>query len=167
MAMRPLLLLVIALLAAGCGSDDLDDAVGDATTALTDTEGAAETVEDVLDEAEDALGELELELALQEQNASGIGGTVRLSPTSAGTVRVEIELTGSAGGPHPAHIHRGNCIDLDPSPAFPLEDVVDGRSETEVDVTIEDLVLDEHAVNVHESPESIETYVACADVRNQ
>ena len=167
MPMRILLLLVVALVAAGCGGDDADDALGDATAALTDTEGAEETVEDALDEAEDALDELAVTLELQEQNGSGIGGTVELSATSDGTLEVEIELTGSDGGPHPAQIHRGNCIDLDPNPAFPLEDVVDGRSETEVEVTLDDLVLDEHAVNVHESPENAGTYVACADVRNQ
>lgn len=167
MTMRILLLLVAALLAAGCGGDDADDAVGDATTALTETEGAEETLEDVLTEAEDALDELTLTLVLQEQNDSGIAGTVELSPTSEGTVEVQIELTGSDGGPHPAHIHRGSCADLDPNPAFPLEDVVDGRSETEVDISTADLVADEYAVNVHESPENAGTYVACADIRNQ
>ena len=82
-------------------------------------------------------------------------------------MEVEIELDGSDGGPHPAHIHEGSCADLDPEPAFPLEDVVDGRSETTVDVDLSELTLNEYAVNVHESPENSANYVACADVRNQ
>jgi hypothetical protein len=173
MLMRVIVLAAAALLAAGCGGDDADDAVGEATSALTDTsaltetEEAAESLEDVLTEAEDALDDAALTLDLEEQNDSGITGTVELSPTSEGRLEVEIELNGSDGGPHPAHIHPGSCADLDPTPAFPLEDVVDGRSETEVDVTTSDLTAGEYAINVHESPENADTYVACADVRNQ
>lgn len=168
MTMRGLVLLAVGLLlVAGCGGDDAEDAVGGATTALTDTEGAQETVEDVLTQAEDALDDLALTLDLEEQNDSGITGEVELGPTSDGTLEVEIELDGSDGGPHPAHIHEGSCADLDPNPAFPLEDVVDGESKTEVDVDLEELTAGEYAVNVHESPENADTYVACADVRNQ
>ena len=159
MQTRLIVLGAAALLAAGCGGDDADDAVGEATTALTETDEAAETLEEVLTEAEDALEDVALTLDLQEQSDSGIEGTVELSPTSEGRLEVEIELTGSDGGPHPAHIHRGSCADLDPNPAFPLENVVDG--------TTGELTADEYAVNVHESPENADTYVACADVRNQ
>ena len=173
MLMRAIVLASAALLAAGCGGDDADDAVGEATSGLTETsvltetDEAAETLEEVLTEAEDALEDAALTLDLQEQNDSGITGTVELSPTSEGGLEVEIELDGSDGGPHPAHIHRGSCADLDPNPAFPLEDVVDGSSETEVDVTTDELTASEYAVNVHESAANADTYVACADVRNQ
>ena len=167
MTMRLVLLLAAALLAAGCGGDDDQEALEGATTALTDTEGAEETIEEILTEAEEELEEAEVTLDLEEQNGSGISGTVSLSPASDGQLEVEIEVDGSDGGPHPAHIHEGSCADLNPEPAFPLEDVVDGRSETTVDVELADLTLDESAVNVHESPENSATYVACADVRNQ
>ena len=104
---------------------------------------------------------------MQEQNNSGITGTVEFSPTSDGTVEVEIELDGSDGGPHPAHIHPGSCADLDPAPKWPLTNVVDGRSETTVDADLSELTAQEYAVNVHDSPENADLYVACADVRNQ
>jgi Cu/Zn superoxide dismutase len=167
MLKRILLLLAAALIAAGCGSDDDEDAAQDAATALTDTAAAEETLEDVMTEAEEALEDVEVTLDLQEQNDSGITGTATLSPTSDGEVEVELEVDGSEGGPHPAHIHKGSCADLDPDPAFPLEDVVDGRSETTVEVDIAELTADEYAINVHESPENAANYVACADVRNQ
>ena len=162
--MRKLIALGLALVAltAACGSDDDEDDAAGATTALTDTEGLT----DELDEAEDALEDA-LTLDLQEQNDSGITGEVEFSPTSEGDVEVEIELDGSEGGPHPAHIHEGTCADLNPAPAFPLTDVVDGRSETTVDVDISELTASEYAVNVHESAENADVYVACADVRNQ
>lgn len=167
MLTRILLLLAVALIAAGCGGDDDQDAAQDAATVLTDTAAAEETVEDVLTEAEEELEDAEITLDLEEQNSSGISGTATLSPTSDGEVEVELEVDGSEGGPHPAHIHEGSCADLDPNPAFPLEDVVDGRSQTTVSVDITDLTLDEYAINVHESPENATNYVACADVRNQ
>jgi len=154
--------LGLALVAGGCGSDEASDA----TTGLTDTEGLTETLEDVTEGAEDVLPE-SFTLDLVEQNDSGISGTVELSPTSEGQLEVEIELDGSDGGPHPAHIHVGSCEDLDPTPAFPLEDVVDGRSETMLELSPTELVAAEYAVNVHESPENADVYVACADVRNQ
>ena len=164
--MRTTIALVLALLAvaAGCGSDeDQEDAAG-ATTALTDT-GLTDT-DDLAEDAEDAL-EGALTLELQEQNNSGITGEVEFSPTSEGEVEVEIEVDGSEGGPHPAHIHKGSCANLDPTPAFPLEDVVDGESRTTVDVDVSELTASEYAVNVHESPENADVYVACADIRNQ
>jgi Cu/Zn superoxide dismutase len=152
-------LTALALLGAGCGSEEQQQEAREATTALTDTAAAEETVEQALEDA--------LTLDLQEQNDSGISGTVTFTPTTEGQVEVEIELRGSEGGPHPAHIHAGSCADLDPTPKWPLENVVDGRSKTTIDVTSAELVLDEYAVNVHESPENAGNYVACADIRNQ
>jgi Cu/Zn superoxide dismutase len=159
-------LLAACALAASCGSDDDQEEAQDATTALTDTAGAADTVESVLDEAEEALEDA-LTLDLREQNDSGITGTVAFSPTSENTVEVEIELDGSAGGPHPAHIHPGTCANLDPTPKWPLNNVVGGKSKTTVEVQLDELSASEYAVNVHESPENAERYVACADIRNQ
>lgn len=153
---------LVLLVAAGCGGDD----AADVTTEVTDTGEAAETVEEALDDVETALPD-SFTLQLAEQNDSGISGEVELSPTSEGQLEVEIELDGSDGGPHPAHIHRGSCADLDPNPEFPLEDVVDGESDTTLEISPADIVADEYAINVHESPESLDVYVACADVRSQ
>lgn len=42
---------------------------------------------------------------------------------------------------------------------------MNGRSKTTVDVTLDDLGLEDYAVNVHESPENADRYLACADLR--
>lgn len=157
--------LALMALAAGCGTDEEQDDAAGATTVLTDTGMLTET-DDLLDEAEEALEDA-LTLDLQEQNNSGITGTVEFSPTSEGTVEVEIELDGSDGGPHPAHVHPGSCADLDPAPKWPLTNVVDGKSKTTIDAELSELTAQEYAVNVHDSPENADLYVACADVRNQ
>lgn len=88
---------------------------------------------------------------------------------------------------HPAHIHEGTCDDLDPNPAYPLSSVgaamlIDGTptageemvgtdsaipvesSVTTVDVALDDLLAEEYAINVHESPENAENYIACGDI---
>ena len=164
--MRKTLVLGLALmaLAAGCGTDEEQEDAAGATTVLTDT-GITNT-DDLLDDAQDALKDA-LTLDLQEQNDSGITGTVAFTPTSDGKVEVEIELDGSEGGPHPAHIHPGSCADLDPVPKWPLRNVVDGKSKTTIDVDLSELTAQEYAVNVHDSRENLDLYVACADVRNQ
>ena len=71
-----------------------------------------------------------------------------------------------AGGadPQPAHIHETTCADLNPEPVFPLESVVEGQSESDVDVSLEDLALTPYAINVHKSEAEADVYVACGDI---
>lgn len=88
---------------------------------------------------------------------------------------------------HPAHIHAGTCDTLDPNPAFPLSNVsgeflngdtatagdevgaseesltVEG-STTTVDVSLDDLLASEYAINVHESAENAQNYIACGNI---
>jgi oxalate decarboxylase/phosphoglucose isomerase-like protein (cupin superfamily) len=158
-----LALAALALVATGCGSDEDQDAAEDVTTALTDTEGAAETAEDLTESAEDALSDA-LTRDLQEQNNSGITGTVELEPVDTESIKVVIELDGSpAGASHPAHIHPGTCADLDPTPEYPLENVVDGRSETTLEASSLEVFTGEYAVNVHDADDP-SRYVACANI---
>ncbi|MBX3028554.1 MAG: hypothetical protein KF809_00205 [Chloroflexi bacterium] len=79
--------------------------------------------------------------------------------------------------PHPAHIHVGLC----PEPGevvFPLNDLVTGGdqmvgvssaiavevSSTNVEAALADIVAGEHAINVHESAEAADVYIACGDI---
>ena len=101
---------------------------------------------------------------LVTQNDSGQDGEATLSEVDSDTTRVVLEVSNPPGDPQPAHIHRGSCENLDPQPAYPLEDVVDGKSTTEVNVAIEDLVDKGFAVNVHNSADEAQVYVACGDI---
>ncbi len=99
----------------------------------------------------------------------------------------EIEL-------HPAHIHAGTCEDLgdivyplndlqeaaavyEPEATPPLdlaatpdaEEAVGlvglaAQSSTEVDATLEELLAEDSAINVHESEENISEYLACGEI---
>jgi len=61
---------------------------------------------------------------LQEQNFSGESGNVTLTPMGSKT-KVDIEMASFAANAQPAHIHKGTCAKLDPTPAYPLQNVID------------------------------------------
>jgi len=158
-----LALAVAALAIAACGSDDDEDAARNATTVLTDTAGAQETVEDAIDTAEAKLDEA-LTRDLTEQNASGISGTAKLEPIAQDQIKVTVELDGAdASASYPAHVHEGTCANLNPNPEYPLHNVENARSETTIDASPLDLFTGEYAVNVHDADDPSK-YVACADI---
>lgn len=76
--------------------------------------------------------------------------------------------------PHPSHIHRGTCADLDPEVAFPLEDIAPVAPDAEpgsvevgvtsVAVSLDDLLAEPYAINVHESADNAANYIACGDI---
>jgi hypothetical protein len=81
-------------------------------------------------------------------------------------------------GPHPAHIHTGTCDTLG-DVVVPLTDVMatdeathEGPesahavkiSETIVDMPLQEIIDGGHAINVHESAEAIDVYIACGDI---
>jgi hypothetical protein len=101
---------------------------------------------------------------LSEQNSSGESGTATLT-ADGGKTKVVISLDGAPSGtPQPAHIHKGSCEDLDPTPAYGLENVMDGKSTTEVDEPLDDLRGEDYAINVHKSGTDLKTYVACGNI---
>jgi hypothetical protein len=105
-----------------------------------------------------------LGMPLVAQNDSGQDGEATLSEVDSETTRVVLEVENPSVEPQPAHIHRGSCENLDPQPAYGLENVVDGKSTTEVNVAIEDLVDKGFAINVHKSADEAQVYVACGDI---
>jgi plastocyanin len=80
--------------------------------------------------------------------------------------------------PHPAHIHSGTCDNLGDIVA-PLSDVTEltagevfgaptavlvKESETDVALPLGDILSAPHAINIHESAEAIQNYIACGDI---
>jgi len=113
-----------------------------------------------------------------------------------GSASAQDSATPSASGhamgstAHPAHIHTGTCDTLG-DVVFPLNDVTSGdvaatpaatpslamastpvaastlQSTTTVDVALDDIISGGHAINVHESAERIDVYIACGDVTGE
>jgi len=86
---------------------------------------------------------------------------------------------------HPAHIHSGTCGDGLGDVVYPLDNVGGGTmmgtpvtgqqmgatdaipvqtSTTVVKTTLEDLVGEAYAINVHESADNIQNYIACGNI---
>ena len=80
--------------------------------------------------------------------------------------------------PHPAHIHSGTCDNLGDIVA-PLSEVAEltagesfgaatavlvKESETDVPLPLGDILSAPHAINIHESAEAIQNYIACGDI---
>ena len=107
-----------------------------------------------------------LGMPLVAQNNSGQDGEATLSEVDSETTRVVLEVENPSVEAQPAHIHRGSCENLDPEPEYGLENVVDGKSTTEVNVAIDDLVDKGFAINVHKSAEEAEVYVSCGDIED-
>ena len=109
-------------------------------------------------------GSNEATVDLSAQNGSSESGTVTLTADGERT-KVVISLDNEPSGiPQPAHIHKGSCKELDPNPAYGLQNVVDGKSTTDVDEPLDELQDEDYAVNVHKSGSDLKTYVSCGDI---
>ncbi|MBI4033347.1 MAG: hypothetical protein HY377_02455 [Candidatus Blackburnbacteria bacterium] len=103
-------------------------------------------------------------VTLGAQNNSKEMGTATLKEVD-GKVTVTLDLTGTPKGvSQPAHIHTGSC----PNPGaikYPLTNVVDGKSETTLDVTMDRLRSElPLAVNIHKSAAQSKVYVSCGNL---
>lgn len=110
-------------------------------------------------------------------------GAVLLGAESRAGAQATPEAT--SGASHPAHIHSGSCASLGDVVA-PLSNVSANAmnngtpmaaamvgsasaipvlsSVTTIDMSMDDILAGEHAINVHESAENIGNYVACGDI---
>jgi hypothetical protein len=99
---------------------------------------------------------------LNELSDSGMSGEATLTETDDGT-QVSLMVDGATGG-HPVHIHFGTCAVLGEVAAALTDIDAMGMSETTVDLTIDELLGSQYAINAHESAENITEYVACGDI---
>lgn len=102
------------------------------------------------------------------QNNSGLSGTATLTKVD-GKVKVALKTVGGIASllspSEPAHIHTGTCANIG-AVKYPLLNVVANRSETVVDVSMDELKSGlPLAINVHKSSAEIGTYIACVDVK--
>jgi hypothetical protein len=109
-------------------------------------------------------GSGEMTVSMGEQNGSTQSGEATLTAVGDSTTHVVISIGSGGETPQPAHIHKGSCAELDPTPEHPLENVVDGESSTHLNVSLDELRDGEFAINVHKSAAELKTYVACGDI---
>ena len=102
---------------------------------------------------------------LDPQNNSGVVGSVTLVELGPRATRVEVAVEPAGNPDMPAHIHPGSCADLVPQPKYPLQNVINGFSTTDVPAGVSELMAGDLAVNLHRSNDDLATYTACADLR--
>ncbi len=103
-------------------------------------------------------------VTMAAQNNSGETGTATLTDKD-GKTEVVLDLTGApAGIAQPAHIHKGTCDNLTATPAYPLTSVMDGKSTTTVDVSLDALMKEPFAINVHKSAAEASVYFSCGNI---
>jgi plastocyanin len=103
-------------------------------------------------------------------------GTATLLTAALGAPLTRAQDEGDA--PHPAHIHSGTCDELGDI-VEPLTDVAEDtagekfgaaeavlvkESETDVPLSLSDILAAPHAINIHESAEAIQNYIACGEI---
>jgi hypothetical protein len=113
--------------------------------------------------SEAGAGAANLSLRLPEQNSSGQDGTARFTSLDGGRTRVTLELTNPPDVPQPAHVHSGTCDDLG-NPVVALTSVEGGTSETEVEMSLEELEQGDLVIHAHKSEAEYDVSVACAPI---
>ena len=103
-------------------------------------------------------------IPLVAQNGSGETGSVGFTQKGSDLI-VTVKTVHATSGTQPVHIHKGTCANLNPAPAYPLTNLVNGMSTTTIhNLKMSTLVASPYAVNVHYSPNKVSTYVACGDI---
>lgn len=104
-------------------------------------------------------------VTLATQNNSGEQGTAELK-SEDGKTKVELMVTGApADIAQPAHIHLNSCATIG-GVKYPLTNVVNGKSETMIDVSLDELLaMLPLSINVHKSAAEAGIYVACGDIK--
>ena len=82
----------------------------------------------------------------------------------ANQTKVVVSLSNAPSQPQPAHIHKGTCANLDPTPADALQNVQNGMSTTTVNESLDALEKGTFAINVHKSEKDLKTYVSCGNI---
>lgn len=108
-----------------------------------------------------------LVVALKPAHNSGVSGTARFVPGSA-DMQVTLTLSKRVPATLFAHVHTGPCS-KEPTVKNPriwanLNDVVDGESETTVNVvTLKELQAESSSINVHD-PDHANRPLVCGDI---
>lgn len=100
---------------------------------------------------------------------AGISATAR-ALSEPGQTRVTVNLSGApAGGVHPWHIHEGKCgsgggVVGDPAAYPPLRPASGGTVVQSATIGVPLNETSEYHVNVHLSPQAMQTIIACGDL---
>lgn len=90
-------------------------------------------------------------------------GTATLTDLGGGRTRVVVRVSPVVNPNMPAHIHADRCPGVE-AVVFPLTNVMNGESTTEVNASLADIMARGKAINLHRSPQEVPIYVACGNL---
>jgi hypothetical protein len=89
-------------------------------------------------------------------------GTATLTDLGGGRTRVDVRA--NAASPNmPAHIHADVCPGV-AAVVFPLTNVMNGTSTTEINASLADIMARGKSINLHQSPQEAQIYVGCGNL---
>jgi len=91
---------------------------------------------------------------------------VSFDGTTSPTRWLVIDVANGTKDPQPAHFHLGTCDKYNPHHEFNLTPVVDGKSTTTLDTTVDKLTGGDMVINVHKSAVDVATIASCAVVKS-
>ena len=105
-------------------------------------------------------------MTLNLSAVKGSGETAKATLTPVGNkTRVTINAKGLTAKDQASHIHTQTCANPNPQPAYPLNNVKNGKATTLINVPLTKLEAGQFYVNIHKSAKDF-TVVSCADIPN-
>jgi hypothetical protein len=106
-----------------------------------------------------------VKIKLSAMNGSSESGTATLTPKGDKTI-VVIDVANGSKDAQPAHFHLGTCDKYNPHHEYNLTGVIDGKSTTTLDASIDKLTGGDMVINVHKSVVDVATIASCAVVKS-
>jgi hypothetical protein len=106
-----------------------------------------------------------VKIKLGAMNGSSEAGTATLIPKGDKTV-VVIDVANGPKDPQPSHFHLGTCDKYNPHHEYNLMPVIEGKSTTTLDASIDKLTGGDMVINVHKSMVDVATIASCAVVKS-
>lgn len=157
MSTTPLLVALAGILAIGlvaCGSEETRPT----PTAVARAPVSTPTAQVVKSGA----GQTEIKLYMSEATGTYQTGEATITDLG-GKTRIVVNVAPAMASAQPIHVHVGTCSSVG-SIANTLENVVAGKSETELEKPMSEIASGGKVINVHLSFSEIRTYTACADI---
>jgi hypothetical protein len=107
-------------------------------------------------------GRTEIKIYLSEATGKYQTGTATITDMG-GKTQVVVNVSPAMANAQPIHIHTGTCAAVG-TITDKLEDVVVGKSSTEIAKPLTEIATGGKVVNVHLSASEIRTYTACGEI---
>lgn len=107
-------------------------------------------------------GHTEIKIYLSEATGTYQTGAATITDLG-GKTRVAVDVLPAMANAQPIHIHAGTCSAVG-TISDKLEDVVVGKSTTEIEKPLSEIASGGKVINVHLSASEIRTYTACGEI---